>query len=348
MARNRQSFRRSQTPGQSDRSHVISLVYQARALGMGPGKAMTLILEFQRAHHLDMKVRRGPFWLFWELAGRQLAKTGSRTRETIENAYAAALKRSLNPQTGRRAFGRLAPRAWKLRQQGCTVHEIAQELATSEDSIKRSLRRARGYEHREDFRQAVEAIRDQEAGVDAPPSNMPSAVTLAVIEGRRRRGHKMRQDVANFIAAGIQEYCKILKVEPAASVVADAAKEFRNKTKQAVLNAVNNTFARIKAQSMPLIQDLSEVYCEINLREWGCHFSTRRAVQLSVETLRLVYLETGGDLEAIPWEVLVDAVRQAIWPNRVLKRIRDWQWDREVGMGVDSSAEVEFAMGAAA
>ena len=117
MARNRQSFLRSQTPGQADRSHVISLVYQARALGMGPGKAMTLILEFQRAHHLDMKVRRSHFWHFWELAGRQVAKTGSRTRETIENAYADGLKRSLNPQTGRRAFGRLAPRAWKLRQQ---------------------------------------------------------------------------------------------------------------------------------------------------------------------------------------------------------------------------------------
>jgi hypothetical protein len=56
-----------------------------------------------------------------------------------------------------------------------------------------------------------------------------------------------------------------------------------------------------------------------------------------------VYLETGGDPEAIPWAVLVDAVRQAIWPSRVLKRIRDLQWYPEVGMGVDSSAEAEFA-----
>jgi hypothetical protein len=32
---------------------------------------------------------------------------------------------------------------------------------------------------------------------------MPSTVTLAVIEGRRRRGHTMRQDTADFIAAGI-------------------------------------------------------------------------------------------------------------------------------------------------
>ena len=314
-------------------------MYQAMVLGMGPGKAMTLVLEFQRAHHLDMKVRRGHFWHFWELAGRQVAKTGPRTRETIENAYAAALTRSLNPQTGRRAFGRLAPQAWILRQQGMTVRDIADKLSTTKGTIKDALRRARGYEHREDFRQAVEAIRDQEAGVDVPPSSMPNAVTLAVIEGRRRRGHKMRQDTADFIAAGIQEYCKILKVEPATSVIADAAKECRSKTKQAVLNAVNNTFARIKAQSMPLIQDLSDVYREINLREWGCHFSIRRAVQLSVETLRLMYLETGGKLEAIPWDVLVDAVRQAIWPSRVLELIRDWQWDPEVGMGVDSSAE---------
>ena len=65
-------------------------------------------------------------------------------------------------------------------------------------------------------------------------------------------------------------------------------------------------------------------------------------------TLRLVYLETGGNLEAIPWEVLVDAVRRSIWPNLVLERIREWQWNPEVGMGVDSSAEVEFAMRAAA
>jgi hypothetical protein len=32
----------------------------------------------------------------------------------------------------------------------------------------------------------------------------------------------------------------------------------------------------------------------------------------------------------------------------VLERIREWQWNPEVGMGVDSSAEVEFAMRAAA
>jgi hypothetical protein len=107
----------------------------------------------------------------------------------------------------------------------------------------------------------------------------PSAVTLAVIESRRRRGHKMRQDTADFIAAGIQEYCKILKLEPAGNIIAAAAKACTKKAKRSVLNAVNNTFARIKAQSMPLIQDLSDVYREINLREWGCHFSTRRAVQ---------------------------------------------------------------------
>jgi hypothetical protein len=63
---------------------------------------------------------------------------------------------------------------------------------------------------------------------------------------------------------------------------------------------------------------------------------------------RLVYLETGGDLEAIPRAVLVDAVRRASWPNLVLERIREWKWNPEVGMGVDSSAEVEFAMSAAA
>jgi hypothetical protein len=67
-----------------------------------------------------------------------------------------------------------------------------------------------------------------------------------------------------------------------------------------------------------------------------------------VETLRLVYLETGGNLNAIPWEVLVDAVRRSIWPNRVLERIRDWQWDPEVGTGVGSSAEEEPVLSAAA
>jgi hypothetical protein len=84
-------------------------------------------------------------------------------------------------------------------------------------------------------------------------------------------------------------------------------------------------------------------------------YSARRAV-LTISTptfsvsrrCRLVYLETGGNLEAIPWEVLVDAVRRSIWPNLVLERIREWQWNPEVGMGVDSSAEVEFAMRAAA
>ena len=81
-------------------------------------------------------------------------------------------------------------------------------------------------------------------------------------------------------------------------------------------------------------------------------FSARRAVlTISTPTFsvsRLVYLETGGDLEAIPWAVLVDAVRQAIWPNRVLESIRDWQWDRETGMGVGSSAEAEPVLSAAA
>ena len=348
MARNRQSFLRSQKPGQADRSHVISLVYQARVLGMGPGKAMTLILEFQRAHHLDLKVRRGHFWHFWELAGRQLAKTGSRTRKTIENAYADWLKRSLNPQTGRRAFGKLAPRAWVLRRQGLTVREIAQELDTTEGTIKDALRRARGYEHRDDFRQAVEAIRDQEADIDVPPSNMPSAVTLVVIEGRRQRGHMMGQDTADFVAAGIQEYCKILKVEPAGSIIASAVKACTKKSKGSVLNAVKNAFARAKAESMPLIGDLAAVYQNVNFENrWG-HFSIHKAVQHSVETLRLMYLETGGDLEAIPWEVLVDAVWQVIWPNRVLQRIRDWQWYQRTGMDVGSSAEEEFAMSAAA
>ena len=115
-----------------------------------------------------------------------------------------------------------------------------------------------------------------------------------------------------------------------------------------MLNAVNNAFACIKAQSMPLIQNLSDSYGTINLRHWGWHYSTRRAVQLSVETLRLVYLETGGNLEAIPWAVLVDAVRQAIWPSRVLKLIREWQWNPEVGMDVGSSAEEVPVLSAAA
>ena len=61
-----------------------------------------------------------------------------------------------------------------------------------------------------------------------------------------------------------------------------------------------------------------------------------------------MYVETGGNLEAIPWEVLADAVRRSIWPNLVLERIREWQWDQEVRMGVGSSAEVGFAMSAAA
>jgi hypothetical protein len=158
----------------------------------------------------------------------------------------------------------------------------------------------------------------------------------------------MKSFSAAFVAEGIREYCAALKIAPDLDIIAAAAEACRSNGKEAVLNAVKNTFACIKAQSMPLIQDISEVYRTITLRHWGCHFSARRAVQLSVETLRLVYLETGGNLEAIPWEVLADAVRRSIWPNLVLERIREWQWDPEVGMGVDSSAEEEPVLSAAA
>ena len=180
------------------------------------------------------------------------------------------------------------------------------------------------------------------------PEPAPDEIGVAVTQARRRRGHRMKPSSAAFVAAGIREYCAALKIAPDLDTITAAAEACRSNGKQTVLNAVNNAFARIKAQSMPLIQDLSDVYCEINLREWGCHFSTRWAVQLSVETLRLVYRETGGDLDAIPWAVLSDAVQRSIWPKRVLERIRDWQWDPEVEMDVGSSAEGEFAMSAAA
>ena len=158
----------------------------------------------------------------------------------------------------------------------------------------------------------------------------------------------MKPSSAAFVADGIREYCAALKIAPDLDIVAAAAEACRSNGKEALLNAVKNTFACIKAQSMPLVQDLSEVYRAITIRHWGCHFSTRRAVQLSVETLRLVYLETGGNLNAIPWDVLVDAVRRSIWPNLVLERVREWLWNPEVGTGVGSSAEVEPVLSAAA
>jgi hypothetical protein len=226
-------------------------------------------------------------------------------------------------------------------------------LGSTADCAGNLIRRARKYEYRKDFLAAVEALPivappgDQtepltvEVETSVSPEPEPDEIGVAVIRARRRRGHGMKPSSAAFVAEGIREYCAALKIAPDLDIITAAAGACRSNGKEAVLNAVKNTFARIKAQSMPLIQDLSDVYREINLREWGCHFSIHRAVQLSVETLRLVYLETGGDLEAIPWAVLVDAVRQAIWPNRVLERIRDWQEDRKIGMDIGISAEAE-------
>jgi hypothetical protein len=306
------------------------------------------ILEFLRSNRIEMKIRRGHFWLFWELAGRQVAKTGSKTRKTIEGAYADSLKRALHPQQSRRVFGRLAPRSWVLRQQGFTVREIADELNTTEGAIKDALRRARKYQDRDDFQQAVEAIRAQETGIDVPSSDLPSAVALAVIEGRRRRGHKIQPETAESVAAGIREYCQTLKITTDVSIIAAAAAACPRKAKRTLLNAVKNAFARTKAESMSLIGDLAAVYRNICFEDrWG-HFSIHKAVLLSVETLRLVYRETGGDLQAIPWEVLSKAVRELIWPNRVLERIRDWQGRQETRIGVGRVEKEEPAMLAAA
>jgi hypothetical protein len=360
MTRARKAFLQQGRQGQTDRSHILALIYQARALGLGPGKALTLVMRFLGTNHVEAPSLKADFWSFWEMVGGQVEKTGAQTRAVIEAAYARSLQREENPEKGRRVYGIRTLRAWKLTQQGFTVRQIAADLGSTADCAGNLIRRARKYEQRKDFLAAVEALPivappddqpealDMECEAATPPEPVLDEIGLAVTQARRRRGHRIKLSSAAFVAEGIREYCAALKIVPDLDIIAAAAEACRSNGKDAVLNAVNNTFARFKAQSMPLIQDLSEVYCEINLREWGCHFSTRRAVQLSVETLRLVYLETGGDLESIPWAVLVDAVQRAIWPSRVLERIRDWQWDPEVEMGVGSSAEVEFAMSAAA
>ena len=360
MTRTRQLFLQQSRQGQTDRSHVLALMYQAGALGLGPGKALTLVMRFLDTNHVEVPSLQAEFWNFWEMVCVQVKKTGAQTRAAIEAAYARLLQREQNPETGRRGYGPRTLQAWKLSQQGVNVRQIAEDLGSTEDCVGRLIRRARKYEQRKDFLEAVQSL-----SIVAPPDDPPEAVEveseavtqpepvldeigLAVTQARRRRGHRMKPSSAAFVAQGIREYCAALKIAPDLDIIAAAAEACSPNGKQAVLNAVNNTFARIKAQSMPLIQDLSEVYRAITLRHWGCHFSTRRVVQLSVETLRLVYLETGGNLEAIPWEVLADAVRRSIWPNLVLEHIREWLWNPEVGTGVGSSAEEEPVLSAAA
>lgn len=360
MTRSRQLFLQQSRQGQTDRSHVLALMYQARALGLGPGKALTLVMRFLDTNRVEVPSLQAEFWNFWEMVGVQVKKTGTQTRAAIKVAYARSLQREQSPEMGRRGYGPRTLQAWKLSQQGLTVRQIAEDLGSTEDCVGRLILRARKYQKRKDFLAAVEALPivappdDQPEAVDAeseaatPPEPVLDEIGLAVTQARRRRGHRMKSSSAAFVAEGIREYCAALKIAPDLDIIAAAAEACRSNGKEAVLNAVKNTFACIKAQSMPLIQDISEVYRTITLRHWGCHFSARRAVQLSVETLRLVYLETGGNLEAIPWEVLADAVRRSIWPNLVLERIREWQWDPEVGMGVDSSAEEEPVLSAAA
>jgi hypothetical protein len=337
MTRTRQLFLQQRRQGQTDRSHVLALMYQAGALGLGPGKALTLVMRFLDTNHVEVPSLQAEFWSFWEMVGVQVKKTGTQTRAAIKAAYARSLQREQSPEMGRRGYGPRTLQAWKLSQQGLTVRQIAEDLGSTEDCVGRLILRARKYQKRKDFLAAVEALPivappdDQPEALDAeseaatPPEPVLDEIGLAVTQARRRRGHRMKSSSAAFVAEGIREYCAALKIAPDLDIIAAAAEACRSNGKEAVLNAVKNTFACIKAQSMPLIQDISEVYRTITLRHWGCHFSTRRAVQLSVETLRLVYLETAGDLEAIPRAVLVDAVRRSIWPNLVLERIREWK-----------------------
>ena len=353
MTRRRECFLQQPRQGQGDRSHVIALMYKARALGLGPGKALTLVERFLAGNHVEMPSLQADFWDLWDLAGVQVGKSGSKTRAVIKTASERLSRREEHPGKGRRGYGIRTLRAWKLRQQGMTFGEIAEELGSSKDSVKHLIGQARKYANREDFARAVEALPivappddppeavEVESEAATPPEPAPDEIGIAVTQARRRRGHGMKPSSAAFVAEGIREYCAALKIAPDLGIITAAAEACRSNGKQTVLNAVNNAFARIKAQSMPLIQNLSDVYRTINLRHWGCHFSTHKAVSLSVETLRLVYLETGGDLEAIPWAVLADAVKQSIWPNRVLERVRDWQEDRKMGMDIGSSAEEE-------
>jgi hypothetical protein len=327
MTRTRQLFLQQGRQGQTDRSHVLALMYQARALGLGPGKTITLVMRFLDTNHVVVPSLQAEFWDFWEMVAVQVEKTGAQTRAAIKAAYARSLQREQNPGTGRRGYGPRTLQAWKLSQQGLTVRQIAEGLGSTEDCVGRLIRRARKYKQRKDFLAVVEALPivappddppgalEVESEAAMPPEPVLDEIGIAVTQARRRRGHRMKPSSGAFVAEGIREYCAALKIAPDLDITAAAAEACRSNGKEAVLNAVNNTFARIKAQSMPLIQDLSDVYREIDLREWGCHFSIHSAVQYSVETLRLVYRETRGDLEAIPWAVLEDAVRQAIWPQ---------------------------------
>ena len=111
----------------------------------------------------------------------------------------------------------------------------------------------------------------QALSIVAPPDDPPEAlevesqavrqpepvldeIGLAVTQARRRRGHRMKPSSAAFVAEGIRAYCATLKIAPDLDIITAAAEACSPNGKEAVLNAVKNTFACIKAQSMPLIQ----------------------------------------------------------------------------------------------
>ena len=86
MARRRESFLQQTWQGQANRSHVMALMYKARALGLGPGKAATLVGRFLVRNQVNMPSLQADFWDLWDLAGVQARKSGSKTRVAAEVA----------------------------------------------------------------------------------------------------------------------------------------------------------------------------------------------------------------------------------------------------------------------